>query len=64
MESYITGERNYSSAVPTPLTECTPPTLPSSVIFVINLILTIMIVAAPPGLQNITAQYVSSSLEL
>ena len=31
---------------------------PYSVIFAINLILTLMIAFAPPGLQNVTAQYV------
>lgn len=30
----------------------------NSVIFAVNLVLTLMIAAAPPGLQNITAQYV------
>jgi hypothetical protein len=31
-----------------------------SAIFTVTLVLTIMIVAAPPGLKNITAQYVLS----
>lgn len=35
-----------------------------SVIFAINFVLTVMIAAAPPAIQNLTAQYVQFLLEL
>lgn len=54
MGSCTTGQSNREIVASLALT------FRGSVIFAINLVLTLMIATAPPGLQNITAQYVAA----